>query len=90
LTTVGLDDNRRGTKRLSDESDRGSIASESSAHTDIATRCGRAVVHERGSDTAHVTQVNNLKRIKESQTSIRIVDNSMTPYMNESYESNYI
>ena len=48
----------RGTKRLSDESDRGSIASESSAHTDIATRCGRAVVRERGSDTAHVTQVN--------------------------------
>lgn len=90
LTTIGLDDNRRGTKRLSDESDRGSIASESSAHTDIATRCGRAVVHERGSDTAHVTQVNNLKRIRESQTSIRIVDNSMTPYMNESYESNYI
>merc|ERR1711990_940803 len=90
LTTVGLDDNRRGTKRLSDESDRGSIASESSAHTDIATRCGRAVVHERGSDTAHVTQVNNLKRIRESQTSIRIVDNSMAHYMNESYESNYI
>lgn len=45
----------RGTKRLSD-SEHESIDYDSD-FTDIATRCNLAVVHEKGADTAHVTNV---------------------------------
>ena len=44
--------------RLLDESDMESNHSDGTVYTDVAIRCGVAVVHDRGSDIAHVTTVN--------------------------------
>jgi hypothetical protein len=91
LTTATVDENEQEHSNLADLSC--DEYSDHSSVTDVAVRCGVAVVHDRGSDTAHILTNRNRKRIKESQTSIRIVDDEAglsfdldrTPIEPESY-----
>jgi len=74
-TRISTSRGSRGKKRRSDDqhSEPESMDSQSTAFTDVATRCNVAVVHQRGASEAHVTNAQSKQQLNQSQTSIRIV-----------------